>query len=1324
MSQQFPRFASILAVCLAPILTASARERREPREVQQPPRYLAVFADGDRTEGNSLKVPAGSDKPLTLDGKNLDDPNKPLRWLRDRQLPELQQTENSQGLIEFYGGDQIPGRVVGFQPEKSAGGRYEPPKMIVETAVPLTPAKFDAPQQLRVNATHVRRVLWGRDRRHNSKPGTLTRSDGSRIVFRSARLEPDGLSVLGDDTLQHVSFDDLADVHFLEEGPWRNHVRQLAVLCPNADARLVKLETTDGLVVTASKNWLYTTNLRVGGRAATYYAIQPAWSERPLLIDPAKVRTRWEFAPHELPLTRLRPTAIEQQSAFGGSLQWQLDRNVLGGDLRCANHAFGWGLGVHATTRMGFELPACASAFRCAAGLDEIAGHRGCARVSVLLLDSKSGRVTSLYRSEHLIGSSKFIDVSPIALPVDGREDCRLVLQADSAANDRPIGADPFDVRDHVDWLEPMIELDHARLKQELRRHPDELVPAWRGWQLASTGDDCPVTIRWDDSDADAPRFVADVAAGANPIVLSQHRTIGNDDRWLRLQLANTGSESERGIIEIRIDAQPIVRLEIAQQGEERPLLIPLAPWQGKDVELEVRYLPANAEEKIAWRSLGFTDRRTEVDWRPLQIVSATSQRGTKLTIKGGGTISADGNGIDVETFEITVKSELPRITAIRLEALTDGSLLNGGPGAKAGGNFRVSQFRVSRPVPQHGKFTGRFVRVELPGPRRTLNLAEVEVWAGETNIARQGRATQSTTASDGAADRAIDGDSNGYFSSGSCTQTRPDQTDAWWELDLMDERTFDEIVIWNRTDNGCVHRLIDFNVVVLDAQRQVTWQRNQIADPPAPKLTLAATDAVDIPISTAAASFSQQGCTPTSSLDGLPRGWSIGPRTGQPHAAVFFPEQAIDDIEKGLVIRLKNSQFSYGLPARIRLLATADALPLEAEPIPAVVRTYRDGSTPPAVSSQVLATPYCLFDELGTFSPLEKDEQATASVVTSDHFRGQRAVKITPGGQFRLPLDQIVRIRKNPAEGEFRYLRFAFRKFGAGRVSLELEQPIVAPRIVRYDAGHGDLCYGPAKTIWQPGLPSEWIGSEHDLFSEWGSFDISALVIGTPDGDYGLFDYVYLARQRNDFHSLPDTPTLADANFRARRALASPVIEKASPSVVTVLVEGRRGLGVVVGDDGLVITAGHLLMGPDRDAIVYCDDGRELKAKTLPLASDVDLGALQIDTEADLPSGVEVSDAKDTPPHWLYVGFAPLENAADATRYQTYITDISDQDTKEFVTTFSTATALDGSPLFDKDARLIGIQTGRDKSGAARFTRVYDVAELRKRIWAIEVKP
>ena len=61
----------------------------------------------------------------------------------------------------------------------------------------------------------------------------------------------------------------------------------------------------------------------------------------------------------------------------------------------------------------------------------------------------------------------------------------------------------------------------------------------------------------------------------------------------------------------------------------------------------------------------------------------------------------------------------------------------------------------------------GRYVRIELPGDKRTLTLAEVEVWGGARNVALGGKATQKNTSNNGDASRAIDGNTSGKYADG-----------------------------------------------------------------------------------------------------------------------------------------------------------------------------------------------------------------------------------------------------------------------------------------------------------------------------------------------------------------------------------------------------------------------------------------------------------------------------------------------------------------------------------------------------------------------------
>ena len=114
-----------------------------------------------------------------------------------------------------------------------------------------------------------------------------------------------------------------------------------------------------------------------------------------------------------------------------------------------------------------------------------------------------------------------------------------------------------------------------------------------------------------------------------------------------------------------------------------------------------------------------------------------------------------------------------------------------------------------------------RYVRVELPGPARTLTLAEVEIESGGENVARGGRASQSSVAWSGVPERAIDGNSDGSYAAGGQTHTVENQPDPWWEVDLGREHAVERVRLFNRTDGDFAARLDGYVVRGLDDERR-----------------------------------------------------------------------------------------------------------------------------------------------------------------------------------------------------------------------------------------------------------------------------------------------------------------------------------------------------------------------------------------------------------------------------------------------------------------------------------------------------------------------
>jgi azurin len=128
----------------------------------------------------------------------------------------------------------------------------------------------------------------------------------------------------------------------------------------------------------------------------------------------------------------------------------------------------------------------------------------------------------------------------------------------------------------------------------------------------------------------------------------------------------------------------------------------------------------------------------------------------------------------------------------------------------------------------------GRFVRIELPRVG-TLSLAEVQVFSAGKNIARSGKARQSSTEHSGSADRAIDGRTDGSYASGAQTHSREQEKNPWWEVDLGSEQPIESIVVWNRSADGesLAKRLDGFTCTILNTDRREVFSKAGIPAPP-----------------------------------------------------------------------------------------------------------------------------------------------------------------------------------------------------------------------------------------------------------------------------------------------------------------------------------------------------------------------------------------------------------------------------------------------------------------------------------------------------------
>lgn len=423
-------------------------------------RYTAQFEDGVRVEEAEIRTWHDAEASPTLGGKLLFAPENPARWIIDRQQPP---GPPAGAFVEFAGGDRLTGLVVGT---RTGPDDQRPPQLLVKLASDWHDPDNKHPSELRVSTEWVQRIVWQRNGSEAYRPGTAVLLNGGELAFRSLRWDKDRLRLLTADGVRDFAWDGLAELHLPKRDAWNSYLDQLAVLNPSGTARMIQLETSDGSCCTTSQERFRPRHWGNGQKPDTWYQhIQPAWSLDPLWVRFRQVRT-WRFwQPDCVPLTMIAPVRVEQRAVFGSGWSWQINRSVRKTPLQSAQWEFSRGFGVQASTDLRFDYPLLARAIRTQASLDRSSANGGCVKLSIL-----DGAANPLFQADHVIGSTRLVDTGWLNLPQVDSGPRQIVLQADMDHAQRPADADPFDIRDAVNWYEPEIRLDRELLQAELAR--------------------------------------------------------------------------------------------------------------------------------------------------------------------------------------------------------------------------------------------------------------------------------------------------------------------------------------------------------------------------------------------------------------------------------------------------------------------------------------------------------------------------------------------------------------------------------------------------------------------------------------------------------------------------------------------------------------------------------------------------------------------------------------------------------------------------------------------------------------------------------------
>jgi hypothetical protein len=177
-----------------------------------------------------------------------------------------------------------------------------------------------------------------------------------------------------------------------------------------------------------------------------------------------------------------------------------------------------------------------------------------------------------------------------------------------------------------------------------------------------------------------------------------------------------------------------------------------------------------------------------------------------------------------------------------------------------------------------------------------------------------------------------------------------------------------------------------------------------------------------------------------------------------------------------------------------------------------------------------------CLFDEEPGFAKLVNESAGgTIRVEEKEPFRGRICLAVTPQQVFRAAMPGwSFGISGKPGPGEYRWLRFAWRKEGGGGIMLQVAQNGT------WDANTRRFYAGPNELQW-PGsevdrtAPRRWSTVTIDLAKEFGGRGTLTGIAFTPmSGVAGWFDAIYLARSLDDLAALSKTGAVAGGAGKA----------------------------------------------------------------------------------------------------------------------------------------------------------------------------------------------
>ncbi len=251
----------------------------------------------------------------------------------------------------------------------------------------------------------------------------------------------------------------------------------------------------------------------------------------------------------------------------------------------------------------------------------------------------------------------------------------------------------------------------------------------------------------------------------------------------------------------------------------------------------------------------------------------------------------------------------------------------------------------------------------------------------------------------------------------------------------------------------------------------------------------------------------------------------------------------------------------------------------LDAAPLVAPALRVRFTGHAPESGAAAAPSVVSLFDEEPDFAALLNESSGGGSARVQDHdaFQGRNCLAVTPQQVFRAAMPGWgFSIAEKPRPGEFRYLRFAWRKEGDGGIMIQIARDGAwNEKTRRFVAGSNDLKW-PATEVAHE-APRRWSVVVVDLWKEFGGNGIVTGIAFTPISlSTGCFDAIALGRSIDELKSPPSPAApegVAAEGVAAQAALASaapPVAASGEEPALDLYLNGTRifSSSVEVADD------------------------------------------------------------------------------------------------------------------------------------------------------------